>query len=378
MRREVPRTLLACWEQAAAILPALQERLAAEPDPQARVALIEAVGALGVRAATGDPGGTDRGAVGAWLMGRGRRPGDPTVRLAALTQLVRCAPAMLPSDVVSTVLGLLGEVYGDGEPPGDIGFVIASMGTLAAELVPRMGQRLRDLPVVNGWDWRRTGLVAALGGLGAAAVPAVPDLVALLRQERLATAAARALGRLGATGAKAVPGLRGLLDHADADTALAAASALWRITRDPAACLLVFRRHLTPGGTSTAAAEGIAELGPAAAPAAGRLRELLFDSSAFVRVHAAAALWRAAGDTGATLPVLLACWEEKVQVRCAVAGYLAQMGPAADAAVPVLRWELAQVRRHNHDIRSSDAIQADEALLRACLEALTRITGSVS
>jgi hypothetical protein len=112
---------------------------------------------------------------------------------------------MLPSDVVSTVLGLLGEVYGDGEPPGDIGFVIASMGTLAAELVPRMGQRLRDLPVVNGWDWRRTGLVAALGGLGAAAVPAVPDLVALLRQERLATAAARALGRLGATGAKAVP-----------------------------------------------------------------------------------------------------------------------------------------------------------------------------
>jgi HEAT repeat protein len=265
------------------------------------------------------------------------------------------------------------------EPPGDIGFIIASMGTLAAELIPVIRRRIRDLPVVNGWDWRRTGLLAALGGLGAAAAPAVPDLLALLRQEQLGAAAARALGRLGATAAQAVPGLRGLLDHADPDTALAAASALWRIIRDPAVCQPVFRRHLTPGGTSTAAAaEGIAELGPAAAPSIGRLRELLSDSSAFVRVHAAAALWRAAGDTGATLPVLLAVWEEKVHVRVPVAGYLAEMGAAADAAVPVLRWELAQVRRHNHDIHSSDAVQADEALLRACSGALTRITGSAS
>jgi HEAT repeat protein len=562
VRREVPGALLACWEQAAGSLPALQDRLGVEPDPQARLALVEAVGGLGVRAATGRAAGVDRGAVGSWLAGVAADAADPTLRLAALTQLARCAPDMLPSDVVSTVLGLVREAYDDddqtpaagtapaanAEPPGsaskvsptppttlvgavrqlherddagrrapligdvlhglhralgdrvperiellvallrapdwelwidavrsasvlikgwrgryqelvaligkllagpeprlchaaaaaledlyelaapaadalarrldaapregdrpwagpvlkalarlgdrralpavrgalvrqetpnDIGFVIASMGELAADLVPLMGRRLRDLPVVDGWDWRRRGLLVALGGLGDAAAPAMPNMLALLRQERLAAAAACALGRLGATAAEAVPGLRGLLDHPDPEIALAAASALWRIGGDPTPCLPVFRRQLAQGGTNIAAAtEGIAQLGPTAAPAVGRLRELLADARAFVRVHAAAALWRAVGDTEATLPVLLAVWEDNVHVRVPVVGYLAEMGTAAGAAVPVLRRELDQVRRHNHDINSSDAVEADEALLRGCSQALTRITRS--
>jgi hypothetical protein len=61
-----------------------------------------------------------------------------------------------------------------------------------------------------------------------------------------------------------------------------------------------------------------------------------------------------------------------------VAGYLAEMGAAADAAVPVLRRELAQVRRHNHDIHGRDAVRSDQELLRACSRALTRITGPAS
>jgi hypothetical protein len=74
--------------------------------------------------------------------------------------------------------------------------------------------------------------------------------------------------------------------------------------------------------------------------------------------------------------VLLAVWEDNVHVRVPVVGYLAEMGTAAGAAMPVLRRELDQVRRHNHDINSSDAVEADEALLRGCSQALTRITRS--
>jgi hypothetical protein len=253
------------------------------------------------------------------------------------------------------------------------------MGTSAAPLVPRIRQLLRDLPVSDRYDWRRRGLVSALGGLGPAAAPAVPDLVGLLRHEQVGAAAAGALGRLRATAAGAAPALRGLLGHAVPDTALAAALALWRITRDPAACLPVFRRHLTPDGASTTtAAKGIAELGPAASPLAGLLRELLSEPPPLVRAHAAGALWRAVGDGGATLPVLLAAWQSEAHVRVPVAGYLAEMGAAAETAVPALRRELAQVRRHNHDIHSSDAVRTDEELLRACSRALTRITGSTS
>jgi hypothetical protein len=207
----------------------------------------------------------------------------------------------------------------------------------------------------------------------------VPELVTLLHHEQVGAAAAGALGQLGATAGGAVPALRALLEHAAADTALAAALALWRITGDPTVCLPVFGRHLTPdGANTTAAAKGVAELGSAASPVAGRLRELLLDSSPFVRVHAAGALWRAASDGGTALPVLLAAWQENAQVRVPVAGYLAELGAAADAAVPVLREELAQVRRHNHDIHSSDAVRTDEELLRACSRALTRITGPSS
>ncbi len=586
VRRQTPRALLACWEQAVAILPALQQRLAVESDPRARVALVEAVGALGVRAATGLAAGVDCGAVGSWLAGVAAREADPTVHLAALTQLVRCTPDRLPADIVSTVLGVIGQVYGDGaaaatapapaatasaeptgpsnrrlptppatligalrqlrerdeagrrapmvggllhdlhlalgdrvperiellvallrapdwerrinavrcaaaliqgwrghyqelvarvgeqladpeprlcaaaaadaledldglaapaadalarcldaapresgpapesglppawvtawlrelpstgpvlkalarlgdrralpavrwaleraQPPGDIGFVIASMGMAAAELVPLIRRRLRDLPVVDGYNRRRGGLVGALGGLGAAAAPAVPDLLALLRREEIDIGVVWALGRLGAAAISAAPTLRGLLDHADPETALAAASALWRITRDPTLCLPVFQRHLAQGGASIAtAAQGVAELGATAAPAAERLRELLADAPVWVRLHAAEALWRAVGDIEATLPVLLALWDQNAHVRVHVACCVGEMGAAAGAAAPLLRRELGQVRRHNHDPHgySSDAVRADEALLRACSKALTRITGAAS
>jgi hypothetical protein len=52
------------------------------------------------------------------------------------------------------------------------------------------------------------------------------------------------------------------------------------------------------------------------------------------------------------------------------------MGLAAATAAPALRDELARVRRHTYREYSSGShdIPEDEELLRACAEALTRVT----
>jgi HEAT repeat protein len=87
------------------------------------------------------------------------------------------------------------------------------------------------------------------------------------------------------------------------------------------------------------AADILAGLGPAAREALPALREAMRDRVPAVRVPAAAAVWRAAGDTEAVVPVLVECLKAGnfIYVRHQAAMKLADIGPAAKAAVPALR-----------------------------------------
>jgi len=262
--------------------------------------------------------------------------------------------------------------------PQDTGFVLASMGGGAAELIPAMVRWLRDLPVVHDWDMSREGLFVALGRLGPAAVPALSDLVILLGDERIASSAARTLGQIGPLAAPAIPALRGLLDHADGSIGIAAARALYSITSDAASTLPTLKRHLVDASKSNIeAVDGLAELGSAAVACAPQLRALLTDPLAIVRVRAAAALWAIAADVEASLQVLLADWDGSPHIRLDAARCIASMGSAARSAIPVLQGELARVRRHTYMPNGSGGhdIVDDEALLEECAVALTRITG---
>lgn len=259
--------------------------------------------------------------------------------------------------------------------PGDIGHVAAQFESAAAGLVPLICRRLEDLPFVDGHDRRRTGLVLALSRIGEAAVAAVPQLLTLPPD----TSVLIALGRIGPGAAEAVPVLRQLLGRGEPAIEIAAATALWRVTADPRAVLPVLTRHLDSGGRSvTGAAEALAELGPAAANTAPRLRELLGATppgNTWPRLRAAGALRRAAGEVSSTLPVLLEAWSENPHTRVDVAGYLAEMGPAAITAAPLLRAEMERRRRHRASeyTWSSSDLPADLALLRACDLALAAL-----
>lgn len=82
----------------------LRERLTVELDGEVRLALVEAVGRIALRYES-----LREETVGwlGWLSGAAQ---DPALRLAALAQLARCAPARLPGDVAATVTGLLADL----------------------------------------------------------------------------------------------------------------------------------------------------------------------------------------------------------------------------------------------------------------------------
>ncbi|NRQ34146.1 hypothetical protein HII36_20155 [Nonomuraea sp. NN258] len=256
------------------------------------------------------------------------------------------------------------------DPPKDIGRVLGSMGPVAAGLVPVVRRRLHDLA---GGE-QRAGLVRALGEFGEAAAAAVPELLALPGDLDVVTT----LGRIGPSAQPAVPALRRALESDDPHLAVAAATALWRIEQDAGRALPLLARHLAeadhdrPGVATVVAA--VAELGPAAAPLAGRLREWLDARSPDVRWRAAVALWRATADARSALPVLLDAWEGHVACRLPAARVFAEMGAAAGAAVPALRAEQARIRRHQPGQEGgTDTIAPDEDLRAACADALRRI-----
>jgi hypothetical protein len=261
-------------------------------------------------------------------------------------------------------------------PPGEAGRLAAQFGPAAADLVPLLRQRLNDLPGTDDYRQHRTSLAHALGRIGAAAAPAVPELLALLPDPAILAA----LGRIGAAAADAIPAMTPLLDHAEPAIQIAAASALREAGAHPGPLVPVLARHLDSGHEhdAAAAAEALARLGPAATTTAPKLQELLgyTRANAWLRLRAAAALWRATGDVNLTLPTLTAIWDENPYTRVHIANYIAEMGPAASPAAPLLRHELGQPRRHtarDHG-RSSNQIPADRALLRACHTALAAIS----
>ncbi|WP_218040379.1 HEAT repeat domain-containing protein [Actinomadura sp. WMMB 499] len=275
-------------------------------------------------------------------------------------------------------LPMLREVLEWDEPPPDLGWAIGALGEAAAGLVPLIRRRLTDLPAVSGYDRPRDGLAWALSTFGPAAAEAVPELVALLRAAP-GSNVHHALRRLGPAAPEAVPVLRGLLDGTTRD-GLDAARTLWAIEGDAGAVLPVLLAGLDE--PATPAIEGLAALGPAGRPAAGRLRELMASGdtgpgAAWPRLHAAEAVWRTEGEVAGVLPVLRAVWAENVHTRVHVAGVLGEMGTDAREAAPLLEDELGRTWRHTHSPHggsSSHDVDRDEKLLAACDSALRSVT----
>ncbi|MGC5360902.1 PBS lyase [Streptomyces sp. DT24] len=271
------------------------------------------------------------------------------------------------------------------EVPHDVGFAIGCLGAAADPLAGALRRRLGEVGLDEGAYDRASPLLAGLTALRAG--EAAPEVLRVLRGapeyrgEWLRTAALRALRSFGPAARCAVPELRALTRRPGTVAATEAAEALWAVTGDAEAVLPVLVEGLGAGQAHDrrAAASALGALGERAAPAAPRLRALLWHDELWLRVDAAIALWEVTGKTAETVPVLLAAWERNRHVRVRVAGCLARMGHAAAGsdAAQVLRAELVSVRRHNAmdgGYGSHDTYE-DEKLLALCRQAFRGSTG---
>ncbi|MEU2231701.1 hypothetical protein [Streptomyces vietnamensis] len=221
-----------------------------------------------------------------------------------------------------------------------------TLGPLAAHarvLLPPLRERLAAVRSVD----EARALCQSLTAWGPAAAPAAPELCALLETDA-AVWAAEALAAIGPEAAAVVDRerLRALIDappEGQPFAARALARAYGRLTGDRGPALDLYLPRLgEPYGNDNPAIV-VGELGPAGAPYADRLRELLAaDSTGWLPLRAGEALWRVTGRADEVVPALVAAIEPYTgggvtRAVTETVRLLGAIGPAAAPAVPVLR-----------------------------------------
>ncbi|MFD0721505.1 hypothetical protein [Streptomyces globosus] len=255
-----------------------------------------------------------------------------------------------------------------------------------ADLLPLVRAELRHTRMST------SDLLRLLADLGAAAAPALPEVIPHL-EAGCAYGAARVLGRIGppaaaaagrlaefATGAARPEGPYGPTAACPWHGVRMAAWAHWRITGDDALLRQACAADLAAGRGSRVLPY-LADLGPAAAGHADAVRALTGSPGAWTRIAAAHAWWRITGDPEPAVPVLLAdvdpAWDgHPAHPTPSAVRHLGAIGPAAAAAVPVLVRLLEREERVREPWERK-RILVDDDFTRALAEALTRITGTV-
>jgi hypothetical protein len=207
--------------------------------------------------------------------------------------------------------------------------------------------------------------LAALGD--PAAVPEVVDTLGAAmghEQHRVTKSALMALRAFGPAAAGAKDTIRSLTTAIDAHVRPAAVAALWAVGSDLAEVMPLLLDLLDDRITFriSDAADLLGEIGPPAAAALPRLRDLLTRDYEWVRVHCAAELWEISGEAeaAAVLDALLQVMAKNPAASNHVVACLDRMGPLAAPALPLLREQLAQPRRGGR----FQSIEDDEELQR--------------
>ncbi|MFF5232665.1 hypothetical protein [Dactylosporangium sp. NPDC000521] len=230
---------------------------------------------------------------------------------------------------------------------------------IVAAVVPALPAHRAGEPAPLGWS----SIHAALRASGPAAAAAVPWLLATPIDEASATT----LGGIGAAAVEAVPALRVAAVGDDAALAVAAAGALWHIEGSPDAVPLLTVR--LDGPAAAAAVRELGAIGAAAASAAPAVAAFLDvrDGTWWKPLGAALTLWRLTGDADLVAPTLSGAWRGNPATRPRIAAAVTD-GALAGVLEPLLRAELASPRRFH---ASGGWVTEDEQLLAGCRAALS-------
>jgi HEAT repeat protein len=216
----------------------------------------------------------------------------------------------------------------------------------------------------------------ALGAIGPAAEPAVSKLTEHLRTEKdeyRRVEAAQALGRIGAPAKSAVPQLRAVVKEEKGLAHVWAAAAIAQITGDYEGALPIMVETLRKGSAKAedfwmmdAALKALEQFGPHALPAVPSLIEALKEERNLGSL-AARALGAIGPDAKTAVPRLAAVLDdEEREKRQAACEALGRIGASAVSAVPSL------VELWQNDDERSVRTAAAEALKKIDLEAAAK------
>ncbi|MFC5184542.1 HEAT repeat domain-containing protein [Actinomadura harenae] len=241
------------------------------------------------------------------------------------------------------------------------------------QLVPRLIPLL-DQVTAAARPHDRTSFYAMLSALAVFGdEAALPALIRALdtAMDGAAHAVLRALGSFGPAASGVLDRIRPLTTESDIHVRRAAIAALWSIGRDLDEALPLLQGLLDePFDFAVAeAADILGQIGPPAAVAVPRLRELLTHS--WLGARFASALWEIGGppETRAVLDTLLHGWVNDPETTDKVVTCLDRMGTAAESVLPRLRDELRRTRRcENWSVDNDERLQRQ---YRAIIERLS-------
>ncbi|MFD1366131.1 HEAT repeat domain-containing protein [Actinoplanes sichuanensis] len=264
-------------------------------------------------------------------------------------------------------------------------------------LVPLLRRQIRRT-IAAGDHQSGLNLLWHLHRAGPAAAEALPEVSALVPYDDFWGESLRALAVMGPAAAPALPLVRERLADGDPRTVGHAAEALAAIEGGTAeaelrALLADADAHVRTGAANGLRAIGVpavevlhayAEddywslrtIGPDAAPLVPRLRAAV--ETARWPEGVLTLLWQITGDTGTYLPALMENFTRERSRHNLTAEIWAEMGPAAAAAEPLLRAELANPVRATYRPNShgSSDVEDDEAFVTTCRRALAAVTAT--
>ena len=226
-----------------------------------------------------------------------------------------------------------------GRAPYDAGQLLSEAGvTFDPELLAAVRERLVRVEGESMLAYNeRALLVWLLGCWGAAAAPAIPELVVAL--EHGWGTAPRALTAIGPAAAAARPALRAVAGQGRVDAALA----VWRLAHEPDPLLHAVGQAMDHDSFCVSAIDQLLELGEHARPLLGSLRRFLTGTPARTlpareaQMAAARVVWRLTADPDTGLPTVRAVLAAGDQPAARAARLAGELGSHARPLVPLLR-----------------------------------------
>ncbi|MCP3802855.1 hypothetical protein NLX83_26625 [Allokutzneria sp. A3M-2-11 16] len=151
VRRALPAVLVVCQEHWGATISVLRQRLTAESDPHARAALVRAVGMIAPH--LDDETALDE--ILAWIAERAADHDSPIVQLRALATLAEVDPGALPANVAEVAIAAV-----DG---ADVGHLVRSLDTALSGRVAERTALMIELLSFPSKEIRRLGSSLARG-----------------------------------------------------------------------------------------------------------------------------------------------------------------------------------------------------------------------